>query len=153
MRRGAQGSLLKIIPMRARDPPQNPPTSSPFDSPSIKRGPSRSTVYPIGNKDHPNAPGFPTLSRAFVIIEFRDMLIKSDHRGQRRRYNPGRVFSFSAFLFHAAICHLSSIRRTVPCWLIVIMHRAHERIRDIDREPSSSGSVHLPLDETRGMSR
>lgn len=75
MRRGAQGSLLKIIPMRARDPPQNPPTSSPFDSPSIKRGPLDPPCIQLEIKIIPTRPA---LSDAFA--SFRN------HRVSRHAY-------------------------------------------------------------------
>lgn len=79
--RSAQGSLLKIIPVQ-EGPSLDPPTSSPFDSPSIKRVPHDPPWIQLEIKINPVCAcmcvRFPTLSRAFVIIEFRDMLIKSD---------------------------------------------------------------------------
>lgn len=143
MRCGAQGSLLKIIPIRARDPPQNPPTSSPFDSPSIKRGLLDPPWIQLKIKI---IPARPVLSDAFVIIEFRDMLIKSARLlgAVAPRLQPRKFFSFSASLCYAVVGSISSIWRTVPRWFTVITHHAHECTRDIDYEPSSRGSVRLP---------
>jgi len=126
MHRGAQGSLLKIIPIRARDPPQNPPTSSPFDSPSIKRGLLDPPWIQLKIKI---IPARPVLSDAFVIIEFRDMLIKSARLlgAVAPRLQPRKFFSFSASLCYAVVGSISSIWRTVGLRsLRITLTNAHE---------------------------
>lgn len=153
-----QGSLLKIIPMRA-GPSPNPPTSSPFDSPSIKRGLFDPPWIQLEIKIIPACPRrFPTLSRAFVIIEFRDMLIKSIRSRDRGQCTEvgSRARAFLSHSPRAAVRRLSSLWRTaLRCChaaaaaarsLRIALTNAYETSIASHYSPARSPSA---LDETR----
>lgn len=125
--------------MRA-GPSPDPPTSFPFDSPSIKRGPHDPPCIQLEIKITPcrRARRFPTLSRAFIIIEFRDMLIKSRPNRQAGQAQSGWPF-LSLPLSHARSLSSSSARIIRDrCYFRAAAQSLHTRQRSSTRHRSRS---------------